>query len=141
MDSPAPPVPMLDPLSRFFWDGARDNKLMIQRCDACGTYIHLPRPVCRKCLSFELSPAEVSGRATLYSYTVTHKVFHPYVADKVPYIVATVELVEQPGLMLLTSIVDLDEADVHIGMDLSVRFDPFGPDFTRPVFTKPGAPV
>jgi uncharacterized protein len=141
MDSPAPPTPMLTADNRFFWEGAKEHKLMILRCDACGTYIHLPRPVCRKCLSFDLSPAEVSGRATLYSYTVTHKVFHPYVADKVPYIVATVELVEQPGLMLLTNIVGLDEADVQIGMALEVSFQPLGPETVLPVFTKLGASV
>jgi uncharacterized protein len=135
MDSPAPPVPMPDPLGAFFWEAARVHRLEILRCNSCGNYIHLPRPVCSACLSFDVAPAEMSGRATLYSYTVTHKAFHPYFVDKVPYLVATVELIEQPGLMMLTNLVGIDHADVHIGMPLQVAFEPLGPDHTIPVFT------
>jgi len=131
---PPPPVPVPDALSGFFWEGAREGKLLIQRCNSCGTYIHLPRPICRSCQSFDLAPAEVSGRATLYSCTYTYKAFHPYFVSRVPYLVATVELVEQPGLMLLSNLVDIDEPDVRIGMDLMVDFRPLGDDFVLPVF-------
>jgi uncharacterized protein len=114
---------------------------MIQRCSACGTYIHLPRPVCRVCQSFELAPAEVSGRATLYSFTETHKAFHPYFVDKVPYLVGVVELAEQAGLRLLTNLVDVAEPDVRIGMDLHVRFEWLTPELAIPVFAPGSAPV
>jgi uncharacterized protein len=130
-----PPLPAADPATAYFWDGAREGKLMILRCNDCGTYIHLPRPICRGCQSFSLAPAEMSGRATLYSFTETFKAFHPYYVDKVPYILATVELAEQPGLMLLSNVVDVDHADVRIGMKLQVVFRPLGPDHAVPVFT------
>jgi uncharacterized OB-fold protein len=145
MDAPAPPVPARDPLCDFYWDGAREQRLMIQRCDACGTYIHLPRPICRNCLSFDLSPADVSGRGVLYSFTVTYKAFHPYFVDKVPYVLASVELVEQPGLLVLTNVVGpalaaIALTDVHIGMDLQVAFAPLGPEHMLPVFV-PASPA
>ena len=134
MDSAPPPVPMADPLTQPFWDGTGEHRLLIQRCTACGTYIHLPRPVCRNCLSFDLDYAEVSGRGTLYSFTITHKVFHPYFADQAPYVLATIELDEQSGLMFLANIVDIDHSEVRIGMELHVGFEPLGPDHTIPVF-------
>ena len=103
------------------------------RCQSCGTYIHLPRPICRTCQSFDLAPEPVSGRGTLFSVTQTVKAFHPFFVDRVPYLLATVELVEQPGLMFLSNLVGIDEPDVRIGMDVAVRFEDLG-DYVIPVF-------
>jgi uncharacterized OB-fold protein len=130
----APPMPPPGSLGAFFWEGARDGRLLIQRCSACGTYIHVPRPVCRTCLSFELAPAEVSGRATVYSFTETHKAFHPFFVDRVPFLLATVELEEQAGLMLLSNLVGVGEPDVRIGMDVVVDFEVLSAELTIPVF-------
>src|SRR5215216_4459194 len=103
MPDPAPPGIPDDPLTSFFWDGARQRQLWIQRCQACGTYIHMPRPVCRNCQSFDLAPAQVSGKGTLYSWTQTFKAFHPFFVERVPYVIATITLAEQDGLQLMSS--------------------------------------
>jgi uncharacterized protein len=134
MPEPMPPPLPDDPLTAFFWEAARNHELWIQRCQACGTYIHLPRPVCRSCQSFDLAGEKVSGQATLYSYTQTYKAFHPYFVDRVPYLVATVALVEQPGLHLLSNLVGIDEPDVRIGMQLHVTFEELADGYVVPVF-------
>lgn len=134
MNQPAPPPLPTDPLTAFFWEGARAGELRIQRCQSCGTYIHLPRPICRHCQSFDLAAEKVSGRATLYSFTETHRAFHPFFVDRVPYLLATVELVEQPHLHLLSNLVGIAEADVRFGMDLVVDFEELSPAITIPVF-------
>ena len=134
MNQPAPPPLPDDPLTNFFWEGTRMGELRIQRCQSCGTYIHLPRPVCRRCQSMNLAGEKVSGRATLYSYTETFKAFHPFFVDRVPYLVATVELVEQPHLHLLSNLVGIAESDVRIGMELVVDFEALAPDIVIPVF-------
>jgi uncharacterized OB-fold protein len=136
MSEPRPPGIPDDPLTAFFWEGARTGELRIQRCQKCGLYIHLPRPVCRGCRSFDLAGETVSGRARLYSYTITHKPFHPFYAERVPYAVATVELVEQPGLHLLTRLVDVADDSIAIGMDLRVAFEPLSETLVIPVFTR-----
>jgi uncharacterized OB-fold protein len=128
-----PPIPD-DSTTNFFWQAARRHELHIQRCRACGTFIHMPRPVCRGCGSFDLGPERVSGRATLYSWTRTFKAFHPYFVDKLPYVVATVTLAEQEGLQLQTNLVDVDDADVAIGMALEVDFRELAPGYVLPVF-------
>ena len=135
----APPPPLVDdPLTAFFWDGARRGELWIQRCRACGTYIHLPRPVCRVCRSFDLVGERVSGRGTLYSWTQTFKAFHPFFVDRVPYVLATVALVEQPGLHLVTNLVGIDAdrvaADATLDMEVEVAFDEVAPGYVLPVF-------
>jgi uncharacterized OB-fold protein len=108
--------------------------LLILRCQNCGTYIHLPRPVCRVCHSFDLTPGEVSGRGTLYSYTVTYKPFHPFFVDRVPYVVAVVELAEQAGLRIVSNLVGIDEGAIEFGMPLQVDFEELDTELTLPVF-------
>jgi uncharacterized OB-fold protein len=124
----------MDPTTRFFWDGAARGELMIQRCRSCGSYQHPPRPVCHVCLSTELAPEQVSGRATLYTWTVAEQVFHPWFADKIPYAYATVELAEQAGLRVITNIVDADPYSLEAGMELVVAFRELSPEVTIPVF-------
>jgi uncharacterized protein len=133
-----PPALPDDPLAAFFWEAARNHELWIQRCQACGTYIHMPRPVCRNCHSFDLAGERVSGRGTLYSFTQTYKAFHPFFVDRVPYIVATVTLVEQPGLQLLTNLVGIAEAEARMGMDVVVDFETLHEGYVIPVFRPAG---
>jgi uncharacterized OB-fold protein len=122
-----------------FWAGARNGELVIQRCRKCGLFVHLPRPVCRRCQSFELGHEVVSGRGTLYSFTETHKAFHPFFVDRVPYLLAVVELEEQPELRLLTNLVGVAEPDVEFGMPVRVAFEALSPELTIPVFEPAGA--
>ena len=131
---PAPPLPQANELTQFFWDGARRHELWIQRCDDCSHYIHTPKPMCRFCQSRRLSPSQVSGRANLYSWTVALQPFHLYFVDKIPYILATVELMEQPGLMVLSNLVGCDEEDLAAGMPLQVTYRDLTDEVTIPVF-------
>jgi uncharacterized protein len=128
------PAVVDDPLVTPFYEGAALGELRIQRCQSCGLYVHLPRPVCRGCLSFDLAFERVSGNATLYSYTIATKPFHPFFVDKMPLILATVALIEQEGLHLLTNLVGVDEADLTLDMALFVDFQPLGDALTIPVF-------
>ena len=130
----AAPIPVPDPLTQFFWDGINEHKLLILRCNQCGHYIHYPRPICRGCLSRDLAPAEVSGKAKLYSWTVAVQAFHPYWSDKVPYMLAVVELPEQPRLRLTTNIIDCPEEQLKIDMPLEVVYQEIAPGLTLPYF-------
>jgi hypothetical protein len=128
-----------DPQTAFFWEGTRAGELRIQRCQACGTYIHLPRPVCRNCLSFDLAPEVVSGKGTVYSFTTTQRAFHPFFADRLPYVVAVVELAEQKELRLVTNLVGLNGRSPEFGMPVEVGFEELAPGYVIPVFSPAGA--
>ena len=130
----APPVPIPDALTQFFWDGVSEHKLMILRCQQCGYYIHWPRPVCRRCLSVDLAPEQMSGRGTLYSWTIATQAFQPWFADKLPYTVAVIALDEQPDLHLVSNVVDCPEESLRIDMPVDVLFDEVAPGFTLPMF-------
>jgi uncharacterized OB-fold protein len=129
-----PVVPAPDALTGFFWEAARERRLAILRCDDCGWYVHWPRPVCKRCHSFSLTPTDVSGRGTLYTWAVCMKAFDPWFESRVPYILAVVELVEQAGLKLVTNLVDCAEDDLEAGMGVEVRFEDVTPEVTLPVF-------
>jgi uncharacterized OB-fold protein len=129
-----PPRPLPDPLTQFFWDGVAQHRLMALRCDRCGKFIHPPRAICRFCLCTSLTPTELSGRATLYTWTVAEQAFHPFFADKLPYVYATVELEEQAGLRMVTNIVDHPFEDLIAGMPLEVTFRDVGDGLILPQF-------
>ena len=127
-------LPVPDELTSFFWDAARRGALAVQACLDCGRLQHPPQPVCHWCQSFSLGTRDVSGRGTVYSYTMAVQAFHPYFADKLPYCIAVVELAEQPGLKLVTNIIDVPEQGVKVGDTVEVQFRPLGDSFVLPVF-------
>ena len=129
-----PPLPTEDSSSAFFWDGARQHRLLILRCQTCGHYVHLPRPVCRFCNSVDLVPAEMSGNGFVYSYTVARQAFHPWFADRLPYVIAVIELVEETGLRMLSNVIDCTPEDVTVGADVEVVFQLLTKDVTLPMF-------
>lgn len=124
-------LPGIDDHNRGFWTGGADGKLHLARCEPCGRYVHPPRSTCSDC-GAPLAFAAVSGDATLYSYTVAHQQFHPDVPT--PFVIALVEIAEQPGLRLVTNLVDCDVDSLTCGMALRVRFEEHGEAFV-PVFT------
>jgi uncharacterized OB-fold protein len=123
------PAPVITDRTAAFWTGGASGQLLITRCQTCGWWLHPPLPVCRRCRGTDIAPEAVSGRATLWSFTVNR---YPWAAVLAPpYVIAEVELAEQAGLRLMTSIVECDE--VWIGMPLRVRFESAG-DAWVPVF-------
>jgi uncharacterized OB-fold protein len=113
-------VPELTSRNEYFWRSGRDGVLRILWCEACRLYLHPPTPVCRSCGSMHVSPRPVSGRATVYSYTVNQYRYNPELEP--PYVVAQVDLVEQDGLRLMTNIVGCEVGEVRIGMPVEVVF-------------------
>jgi uncharacterized OB-fold protein/acyl dehydratase len=133
---PKRPRPALTPDNRFFFEGAKEHKLLIQRCSNCGTLRHPPRPSCAKCQSFEWGTVTASGRGTIYSFVVNH---YPQVpAFDYPLVVALVELEE--GTRLVANVADITPDSVSIGMPVIAGFEAFDDDLTLPVFRPdPGA--
>jgi uncharacterized OB-fold protein len=120
-DKPFRVLPRVTPQSRHFWQGGADGKLQLLRCRACGSWIHPPQPLCPDCLSKDVKPEAVSGRATVLTFTLNHQPWVP--APDHPYAIAIVELEEQAGLRLMTNIVNCPAEEVRIGMPVQVVFE------------------
>lgn len=117
--------PEIDEVTKAYWQGAADGRLLGSRCGACGEIAGYPRGFCPSCWSEDVEDVEVSGRATLYTYSVVHANPMPPFADLVPYVAAIVELIEGPRLA--TRLVDAHPREIVIGMRLVARFEVFEP--------------
>ena len=127
------PLPLPDPETAFFWEATARRQLEILRCQTCKTWVHYPKPSCWNCSSGDLKPERVSGRGTVYSYTVTHQDVPGYTA---PFAVVIVELEEQAGLRMVSNVVDVPPEDVRIGMPVEVTFRSVAEDVWLPLFKK-----
>lgn len=134
---PAKPVPVPSPESAPYWEAARNHRFVLPRCSACGMFWFPPSQLCPHCLSGKPVWSEASGRGTVFSFVVFHRVYHPAFAGEVPYVVALVELAEGPRL--LSNIVGIPHDEVRVGMPVHVVFDDAGEGVAVPKFT-PAAP-
>jgi uncharacterized protein len=82
-----------------FWDAAKEGRLLVERCSACGAESFPPRGICRACRSRATSPVEVTGPGVVYSFTVNHQRWLPDL--QVPYAVVLVEFPAHPGVRVV----------------------------------------
>ncbi|MGH9113520.1 MAG: Zn-ribbon domain-containing OB-fold protein [Acidimicrobiales bacterium] len=123
-------LPALDDTNRPYWTGGRDGCLLIERCAICDRWQHPPEGRCAAC-GGEVVATPVSGRGTVFTYTVNAHQFHPEVPP--PYVIAIVTLDEQADLRVVTNIVDCDEATLRVGLPVRVSFEEHG-ERAVPVF-------
>lgn len=90
------PLPVIDALSRPYWDALKERRLTVQRCNSCGDCHFPPSPVCPKCLGEAQAWETVSGNATLLSWARFHRAYWPGYRDDLPYDVCVVKLDEGP---------------------------------------------
>ena len=131
------PKPFLPPteISRFFWDAAKEHRLVFQRCRLCGTRVFYPRDICPgpQCFGIgTLDWVESTGKGRVYSYTISYQPAHPAFADDVPYVIAIIEMDE--GWRMDTNIINIDPKEVRIGMPVEVIWDDVTPEFSLPKF-------
>ncbi|QDX80165.1 DNA-binding protein [Denitratisoma sp. DHT3] len=129
---PAPrrPHPGVSDDTRFFWDGLKQGRLLIQKCSACGQLRHPPAPCCPDCHSFAWETLPASGRGVIHSFVVVH---HPQVAGiEAPNPVLLVELEE--GTRLVAGLVGIERSEIRIGMPVQAEFLRVDEELVVPVF-------
>jgi uncharacterized OB-fold protein len=117
-------LPSIDRDSERFWKAAAEGSLLVQKCVQCTDLQFYPRALCRNCAA-DVEWVEVSGRGTVYTFTVIRQNLARPFADIGPYVVAMVALDEGP--MMLSNITGVDPGDIRIGMAVScyaVRMNP-----------------
>lgn len=122
---PAPaPVrlePPVTPVSQPFWEATRDRRLLVQWCTDCDRPIFYPREVCPSCLGTDLEWRPSAGTGTVYAVSVQHRPANPTMADRVPYVVALIDL--DDGIRLLSNVVGCDPGEVAIGQPVEVTWE------------------
>ncbi len=115
------PRPEPTPVSQPFWDALRDERVELQRCDACGRWVYYPRSRCPTCLSDRLTWTPIDGLGIVYTFTVAEQPTAPPFADEVPQLLAIVELAE--GVRLSTTLVNVDPGAIRVGLPVAPVFD------------------
>lgn len=124
-------TPTIYPETRFYWDGAKAGKLLLNACTPCGGKAYFPpRPFCPTCGSRDVTVTEASGRGTLHSYIINHL---PAPGYEPPFTVAVVMLEE--GVKMVSNILDCpaDPEALILDMPLEVTFEQRG-DVAVPQF-------
>ncbi len=131
------PVPAPDDVTRFFWEAAADHRLVLQRCRACHEMQYPPEICCVHCQAEDFDAVETTGCGVIYSYSVVDRPLHAGFIDALPYVVVLVELDDQPGLRILTNLVDVPTGTkLSCGLPVEVVFEERGP-VTLPQFRLP----
>jgi uncharacterized OB-fold protein len=120
------PIPRPTALSKPFWEGTREGKLMLQRCLKCNAYRWTPQHLCIACHAEEYEWSQVSGRGKLYSYSTVER--PPLPAFKPGYVVAVVRLDEGP--LMLTNLIDCKPEDLAVDMPVEVAFEKANDEIT-----------
>jgi uncharacterized OB-fold protein len=124
------PAPVVNVETQEFWDATAQGKLLLPKCNACGTVGWYPRRFCPDCSSFDVGWIEASGKGTIYSYTINRRGQGDY--RDVAYVLAYVQLAEGPRM--LTNIVDCDYDTVRVGQAVELVFHDTGKGTALPRF-------
>jgi uncharacterized OB-fold protein len=118
------PVPQPIETTKPFWDGLKDQKLRIQYSPSSGQWVFYPRVLAPGTLADDLEWREITGAGTVYTYTIGRRPTAPPWADRVPQIIAVVEVDE--GAHIPTELVGVQPEDVRVGLRVQPVFDHAG---------------
>lgn len=114
------PRPVATPVTAPFWDALAKERVTIQFSPSLDQYVFYPRIRSPRTLADDLEWREISGRGTLYTYTIAERPVAPMFADAVPQILAIVEWDEGPRFS--TEIVNTNVDQLRVGMRVTPVF-------------------
>ena len=116
----AHPAPEPTPVSQPFWDGLAQHRILVQFSPSLNRYVFYPRLLAPGTLADDLQWREIDGAGTLYTFTVARRPTGPPWVDAVPQLLAVVQW--DAGPRISTELVDVDPADIAIGMRVQPVF-------------------
>ena len=117
-----------------FWDATTRHELVAACCAHCGRFRVPPTPFCPTCQSQALDWPRLSGRGTVYAYTVVERAIITGMESHLPYVPAVIELEGAPGARLISNVVDVQVHKVHVGMAVSLVWDDHASGVALPRF-------
>ena len=126
------PPPLANTTTLPFWQAAAEHRLVVQRCTACGHTRLPPTPVCPECRSADADWQPLSGRGTVYTYTIVHR---PIAAGQpLPTIIAVIALEDAGGVRMISNVVGASPEAVAIGAPVEVVWEDMSAEIAVPRF-------
>lgn len=132
MDATVGIPPAVTDETETFWKAAKEGRLLVERCAACGAESFPPRGMCRACRARTMVPVEITSSGVVYSFTVNHQRWLPDL--EVPYVIVLVEFPDHPGVRVVGRLRGCEPDDTTIGMEVEVGFEPGPGGFAIPSF-------
>ncbi len=117
------PVAAPDGLDAPYWQGLRDEQLLLQRCASCNRFQWGPEWICHRCLSFDVGYARVEPRGVIYSYERVWHPVHPALKDQGPYVIVLVELPAADAVRVVGNLLGDPRRRVEIGAPVHGVFE------------------
>jgi hypothetical protein len=126
------PPPLANATTLPFWQAAAEHRLVVQRCTACGHTRLPPAPVCPECRATDADWKELSGRGTVYTYTIVHRAIAA--GQPLPTIIAVIALEDAGGVRMISNIVDAKPEAIAIGSAVEVVWEDMSAEIAIPRF-------
>ncbi|OUL98832.1 Zn-ribbon domain-containing OB-fold protein [Variovorax sp. JS1663] len=128
------PQPAITDLTRPFWTGAKQGRLMLQKCRRCATFNFHPKPWCIECGSRELAWTEARPTGTVYSHTVSRSVAmnHPAWQAELPVMLCLIDL--DDGARMYGQLTGCAPQALRIGLRVEAWFEAISDEAGIPKF-------
>ncbi|MFC0529767.1 Zn-ribbon domain-containing OB-fold protein [Phytohabitans kaempferiae] len=134
----APPADLFtletDMWTEPFWAAARDHRLVVCRCAACGQTRFPPGPYCPACRSQQAEWPELPGTGEVFAYTVVSRSIVPEMDASIPYVPAVIALDGADGCRIISNVVGCPVSEVAVGSAVQVEWEDRADGATIPRF-------
>jgi len=117
------PVPDPDGLSAPYWEGLKEDRIRVQRCNACKTWQWGPEWICHRCHAQDLGWEAVTGEGVIYSWERAWHPVHPALKGAGAYVVVLVELPHAGGIRMIGNLLGDPQQVVAIGAVVVAEFE------------------
>ncbi|TDI88763.1 MAG: DNA-binding protein [Chloroflexi bacterium] len=117
------PAATSDGLDAPYWQGLRDELLLVQRCHSCQKWQWGPEWICHRCRSDNVEFESLEPRGTIYSFERVWHPVHPALKEQGAYLVVLVELLQADGIRLVGNLLGDPNQPVIIGSEVSGVFE------------------
>jgi len=125
-------TPTVDERSVPFFEAAARGVLALQRCDACGTFLHPVRGRCTSCGDTRITWVDASGRGRIWSHGRLFRSYLPEHEGKLPLALVLVELDEH--VRFASRLATGEDSRVRVGDRVAVVFERLEDGTPVPVF-------
>ncbi|WP_244063677.1 Zn-ribbon domain-containing OB-fold protein [Bradyrhizobium sp. Ce-3] len=119
------PIPVSEPdgLSAPYWEGLRQGRLLVQRCDGCGTWQFGPEWICHHCHAFDPAWTEVEPTGRIFSWERVWHASHAVLKRHGPYVALLVELPHAGSVRMVGNLLGDPQQAVAIGEEVEGVFE------------------
>lgn len=117
------PVSEEDQLSRPYWEGLKENRLLVQKCSHCGTLRFGPEWICHQCHGFDFSWQGIVPEGVIYSWERVWHPSHAALKGHGPYLVVLVELPGAGNIRMVGNLLGDPMQEVVIGAKVKGVFE------------------